>query len=154
MGVEVTREAAGVAVFSPGGRLLVGRHAHDGRWATIGGSVEDAESPDDAAKREAREEVGLVLDSLHPLGRFADSPIYDVTYPDGIVVRYAVTMYAAVLENAAQPVPDGREILDVAWVARDDLERIELATDMAEIIPAAFAWLDLHAQDNSPLETH
>lgn len=47
-------------------------------------------------------------------------------------------MYAAVLENAVQPVPDGREILDVAWVARDDLERIEFATDMAEIIPAAF----------------
>ncbi|WP_420360753.1 NUDIX hydrolase [Actinopolymorpha rutila] len=40
-----TREAAGVAVFSPDGHLLLGRHAHDGRWATIGGAVEPGETP-------------------------------------------------------------------------------------------------------------
>ena len=151
--MKVTREAAGVAVFSPDGRLLVGRHSHDGRWATIGGSVEAGESHHDAAAREAREEVGLVLESLRLLGNFADSPIYDVTYPDGTVTRYAVSMFAAVLDAAAQPMPDRQEILDVAWVTRDDVEGMDIAPDMAEIIPAAFAWFDANGRDDRTVET-
>ena len=147
--MELTREAAGVAVFSPDGRLLMGRHSHDGRWATIGGSVEAGESHHEAAAREVREEVGLVLQSVQLLGTFADSPIYDVAYPDGTVATYAVTMYAAVVDTAAQPVPDRQEILDVSWVARDDLERMDIAPDMAEIVPAAFAWFDAHGGDNA-----
>ena len=139
--MTVRGEPAGVAVFAPDGRLLLGRHAHDGRWATIGGGVETGESHDDAARREVHEEVGLAIESLHLLGVFGDSPIYDVTYSDGTVVRYTVTMYATVLDTAADAEPDGQEILDVAWVGREDLEQIELVPDMVEIVPAAFSWL-------------
>ncbi len=140
--MTVVMEAAGVAVFSADGRLLLGRHAHDGRWATIGGSVEPGESHDDAAMREARDEVGMLLTSLEPLGRFTGSPIYDVTYPNGDQVRYAVTMFATILEGEAVAQADGNEILQVAWTAQDDLARIDIAPDVAEIIPAAFKWLD------------
>lgn len=137
-----SRQAAGVAVFSPERRLLLGRHAHDRRWATIGGAVEPGERHETAARREVQEEVGLVLGQLHLLGTFADLPIYDVTYPGGMVVRYAVTMYASLLDTVASPVPDGREILELSWVTRDDVVGMDVAPDMAEIIPAAFAWLD------------
>lgn len=136
------REAAGVAVFSAHGRLLLGRHAHDGRWATIGGSVEPGESHHDAATREVREEVGLLLTSLEPLGRFTGSPIYDVTYPDGVRVSYAVTMFATTVDDDAAVEADGIEIVEVAWVGQDDLAELDVAPDMAEIIPAAFDWLE------------
>jgi 8-oxo-dGTP pyrophosphatase MutT (NUDIX family) len=140
--MDVKKQAAGVAVFSPEHRLLLGRHAHDGRWATIGGSVEPGESHEEAARREAFEEVGLTVGSLHPLGIFADSPIHDVTYPDGTTVEYSVTMFATILATATRPMPDRQEILEVAWVARDDLANMHLGPDMAEIIPAAFTWLE------------
>ena len=81
-----------------------------------------------------------MVGSLSLLGVFAGSPIYDVTYRDGSVVRYAVTMYATVLEDDAEGEADGQEILDVAWFSRGELERIELAPDMVEIVPAAFSW--------------
>lgn len=136
------REAAGVAVFTADGLMLLGRHAHDGRWATIGGSLESGETPSAAAQRELREEVGLSLSVLQSIGRFGGSPIYDVTYPNGDVITYAVEMFAAVVDDRAQGQPDGVEILDIAWVGRDDLGGMDLAPDMVEIIPAAFLWFE------------
>ena len=45
------------------------------------------------------------------------------------------------LDAAAAPEPDGHEILEVAWLAREDLEELDLAPDMVQIAPAAFEWL-------------
>jgi len=53
--------AAGTAVFDDQGRLLLGRHIDDDQWATIGGSMEPGESPQEAALRELREETGLAV---------------------------------------------------------------------------------------------
>ncbi len=140
--MPVIRQAAGVAVFLHDGRLLLGLHAHDGRWATIGGAVEPGETPEEAARREVHEEVGLAVTTLEPLGHFANSPMYGVTYPNGDVVSYAVDMFATVIEAGTEPKADRDEIRDVAWAGREHLAALHLAPDMAEIVPAAFAWFD------------
>ncbi|MFJ8443509.1 NUDIX domain-containing protein [Kitasatospora griseola] len=51
-----------VLCTDPGDRLLIVQAAGIGTWHLPGGVVEAGESPLDAVRREAREELGLVLD--------------------------------------------------------------------------------------------
>jgi 8-oxo-dGTP pyrophosphatase MutT (NUDIX family) len=41
------------------GRLLLVRIVDTGQWAVIGGAIEPDESPEEAARRESREEAGV-----------------------------------------------------------------------------------------------
>ncbi|MFF2922711.1 NUDIX domain-containing protein [Streptomyces celluloflavus] len=52
---------AGVLITDPRDYLLLVHHG-DGPWQLPGGIVEQGESPLDAVRREAREELGLALD--------------------------------------------------------------------------------------------
>jgi 8-oxo-dGTP pyrophosphatase MutT (NUDIX family) len=67
----IARTVARVIVLRRDGRvlLLCARDPDDGRliWVTPGGGVEPGETLEDAARRELREEVGLVKASLGPL---------------------------------------------------------------------------------------
>lgn len=133
--------AAGVAIFDAQARLLLGRHCHDGRWATFGGRVEEGESTRGAAVREVEEEIGVLLtERLHKLGVFGGSSLYTVDYPDWGPTTYEVTMYATIVRQPLKTVPHIAEIAEVRWVGISELDSIELAPDMREIIPAACTW--------------
>jgi 8-oxo-dGTP pyrophosphatase MutT (NUDIX family) len=132
--------AAGVAIFDSTGRILLGRHRHDGKWATFGGAVEPGESVEQAARREVGEEVRIELSELRCIGVFEGDSIYDVTYDDGSVVSYSVTMFATVVEEMARPLPDGDEIVEARWFAPAEIETRLLARDMLEIVPTALEW--------------
>lgn len=58
----MTMQAAGIAFADPSGRVLFVRRSaegdHAGEWCLPGGGVEPGETAEDAATREAREEVG------------------------------------------------------------------------------------------------
>lgn len=56
-----------------GDQFLVGRRSREkgGYWHTIAGRVEPGEASRAAALRELREETGLVVHELQPLGEFA-----------------------------------------------------------------------------------
>ncbi|MFF1776962.1 NUDIX domain-containing protein [Streptomyces virginiae] len=53
---------AGVLITDPADRLLIVHPAKGGPWHLPGGIVEQGESPLDAARREAREELGIDID--------------------------------------------------------------------------------------------
>jgi 8-oxo-dGTP pyrophosphatase MutT (NUDIX family) len=56
------------------GQLLLIRQTYgDMLWTLPGGLIRRNESPEDAARREVKEEVGLEMKSLRPLGHFTDT---------------------------------------------------------------------------------
>lgn len=73
VGLILTADAAGDAALLLTRRVR-GLRAHAGQFALPGGRVDEGESAEDAARREAREEIGLELDAHAVLGRLDDYP--------------------------------------------------------------------------------
>lgn len=61
------KQVALVMAYDAAGRLLLGRRHDTGAWTLPGGHVEPGEVPEDAARRELKEEAGLDAFSLSPL---------------------------------------------------------------------------------------
>jgi mutator protein MutT len=53
-------------------RRSAGMRAHAGQWALPGGRIDEGETPEDAARRELQEEVGLAIGPEAVLGRLDD----------------------------------------------------------------------------------
>lgn len=114
-----------VLVRDESGRLLLARHAHTGQWGTVGGAVEPGESQQEAAAREALEETGLEI-RLGALVAAVAGPAYEVVYPNGDRVAYAMVVYEATV-SAGMPMADGEEITELAWFAPEELDSADLS---------------------------
>ena len=87
------------------GRLLLIRNPYGPmKWDLPGGGVRRGESPEEAARREAREEVGLTLTGLRPLGRFTGTEYYE---KDTVVCFYARTRSATLKPRRAEVYEEG-----------------------------------------------
>ena len=99
---------------SSGQVLLVRRSPQRRRypdvWDLFGGHVEAGESLEEALRREAREELGVEIESSHPLGT-----VHDPVEPAEIVV-FAVVAWNGEPVNAA---PD--EHSDIGWFSLGEL---------------------------------
>ncbi len=107
-----------VAVIERRGRVLVTRRAADAHlplvWEFPGGKIERGESPEAAARREAREETGLDVTPIAPLG------IVEHDYGERTVRLYFFRC-AAPSGRARAP----REA-EARWVRRADLARFQM----------------------------
>ncbi len=99
--------------------MLLVRLVDTGNWATIGGAVEPDEDPRDGACREAEEEAGVSVELGDILGVFG-GPDYRVTYPNGDLSAYVVTVFDATVRGGV-PRPDGDETSEVGWFLPEDL---------------------------------
>jgi ADP-ribose pyrophosphatase YjhB (NUDIX family) len=81
------------------------------RWTFPGGSIARGESAEDAVRREVREEVGLYVQQLQPLGAFEAMIDYK---------RDHVTAFAAVAPDRRVRL-DPAEILEARWFPAQDL---------------------------------
>ncbi len=118
--------AATAVIRDDGGNLLLGRSAESGLWGTIGGIIEPFESPAEAARREAMEEVCAEVDIGPLLGTFG-GPGYEITYSNGHLVSYIIIAFSARL--LSNPRPDGEELVELGWFAPSDLP----VTEMGEL---------------------
>lgn len=104
-------------------RATDARDPWSGHLAFPGGKVEQGEQARQAAERETREEIGLVLESERYLGRMSD--IVGANLP----VRVSCFAYAAVTTEIHPVVSP--EVRDVFWVRLSDIrdpERHQVAT--------------------------
>jgi ADP-ribose pyrophosphatase YjhB (NUDIX family) len=91
----------GAVVRDDAGRLLLIQRGHDphrGLWSLPGGRIEPGESPEEAVVREVREETGLTVSPLRPVGR--------VRIPGDGVVFDVVDFECAVASAGQEPVAD------------------------------------------------
>ena len=95
------------------GRVLLVQTIDTGQWAAIGGAVEPDESPQQAARREAEEEAGVLV-QLGPLLAVLGGPEFRVTYPNGDETSYVTTVFDARVVSGS-PAPDGDETGAVEW---------------------------------------
>jgi ADP-ribose pyrophosphatase YjhB (NUDIX family) len=96
---------------------------HDGRWLMIrntygrhhwtlpGGGVRRRERPDEAARREVREEVGIELAAVEPIGSYFSRRHYS---------RDTVHCFRARVDASDFRI-DGKEVLEASWFAPTDI---------------------------------
>lgn len=121
--------------------LMVHRNApdrpddyHAGKWNGLGGKLEPDESFVDAARREVREESGLVLDDVRPLG-VLQFPGFKAHKDEDWLV-FVLTADVAP-EVVALPVggPEG----DLHWKRADELLGLNLWPGDAHFLPYVIA---------------
>lgn len=113
MGEQDHGRPVAMSVIADAGRvLLIRRRKREGDllWAFPGGGIEEGETPQQAAVREAAEEVGLVVSVSRVLG--------DRVHPQtGRHVTYVACGLVSGEGRAAAP----REVAEVAWIPHSKL---------------------------------
>lgn len=99
-------------VIEHDGRWLMIRNSYGrGHWTFPGGKVGRGEEPTTAAIREVREEVGIDLDDVRPIGDYYTTREYK---------RDTVYCYAATVDSPEHEIDQG-EIAEAKWIAFADL---------------------------------
>ncbi len=124
-------------VFDDAGRVLLQKHGDTLRWVAPGGSVEPDEQPVDALLRELWEETGLLVEVVSLLGVFG-GPTFRVQYRNGDVCAYMMAAFECRVRSGALRL-DGDESLELRYVARDEIDALDLAPWARIVVPAAFA---------------
>jgi ADP-ribose pyrophosphatase YjhB (NUDIX family) len=107
------------------GRLLLVRIVDTGQWAAIGGAIEPDESPEDAARRESREEAGVEV-ALRGIVAVLGGPQFRMRYPNGDQTSYVSVVFDAAV-TAGTPRPDGEETAAAQWWPADRLPVEEMS---------------------------
>lgn len=102
------------------GRVLLVRQTDFGTYGTVGGAIDEDESPADAGRREVREETGLDVELTELVGAIG-GPQFRITYPNGDQVGCVSVVYTARVIGDQTPVPDHDEVDAVRWFSRDEL---------------------------------
>jgi 8-oxo-dGTP pyrophosphatase MutT (NUDIX family) len=129
--------AATGLVFDDAGRVLLARHSNAGLWLAPGGAIDPDESPADAVVREVFEETGLHVEPVNLLGVFG-GPSFRVRYANGDETGYVMVVYECRVIGGT-PRPDGEEVLELRWVAPDELAAFSLSRWATELLPALVA---------------
>lgn len=113
-------ETRGVkCVLTNRGRVLLVRHSYGPRvWDLPGGSVKSDEPPEDAARREMQEELGVDVSSWHPIGHLEA----EVDHRND-----RIDCFVAELDPPDVQI-DGAELTAARWFDRGELEQVGVHT--------------------------
>lgn len=120
------------AVIVQDGRVLLIRRGQPplvGEWSLPGGVLECGETLRQATAREAREETGLVVETIDMLG------VYErVIRSDDGRVRYHYVLIDFLCRPVAGDLKAGSDAADVRWFMRDQLPALNLAYDTNDVV--------------------
>lgn len=127
--------AVGAVIFDGDGRVVLvqrGKPPLEGRWTLPGGSVELAESLQEATAREAAEETGLIVD----VGPLVEIYEHVSTDPDGVIeFHYVILDYVCRLTGGTlRAASDAR---DAAFAAEADFDRYRVSPATRAVIDRA-----------------
>ena len=125
------------AVIVQDGRVLLIRRGQPpqlGEWSLPGGALECGETLWEATVREAREETGLVVETVDMLG------VYErVIRSDDERVRYHYVLIDFLCRPIAGELKAGSDAADVRWFTRDELPALNLAYDANDVVAKGLA---------------
>lgn len=117
------------------GSILLQKRADNGQWSYPGGCMEVGETPEESAKREFREETGLIANDLSLYGAFAGERRH-FCYPNGHEVYITDVVYTCTDFTDSGDSHDD-EVLEIKWFPLNDLP--EDMTSTTEDIIRKFA---------------
>lgn len=123
--------AASVALLADDLVLLIerARPPYRGHWTLPGGRIEPGEAPEDCARREIREELGITVRTLTPLMSMQVGP--------GIVG--ALMVFAT--RDFGGPVVPSEEIASYRWLRSEALPGLVTTPNLERAVNAAFTAL-------------
>jgi 8-oxo-dGTP diphosphatase len=100
-----------------------------GEWSLPGGLVECGETLPEATAREAREETGLVVETIDRLG------VYErIIRTDDARVRYHYVLIDFLCRPVGGALRAGSDAAEVAWFRREELPALKLVVDTNEVV--------------------
>jgi ADP-ribose pyrophosphatase len=123
--------AVGILVVHNQRVLLVqrGREPAYGRWTIPGGVIEVGETLHDAARREMREECGVVVEPSRVL------QVYEpIVRDDDGRVRFHYVIIDVLARYVSGEVQHADDALDARWVRVDELEALNVMSEAAQLI--------------------
>lgn len=120
-----------------------------GKWNGVGGKVEAGETSEDAARREAREEIGV---SVGALRQVADIGFYYEAKPgwNQQAAVYFATEWSGEVRESAEMRP--------AWYAVDEIPYAEMWSDDAiwlpKVLAGAYVRGDVHFGGENQITSH
>jgi len=125
------------ALIVENGRVVVIKRGNApllGEWSIPGGMLELGETLRQGAEREALEETGLVVRATELLG------VFDRIVPDeegNIVYHYVLIDFLC--QRLSGELRAGADAADARWFTPEEIEKLPLALDTAQVIQAALA---------------
>ena len=132
---ETPLVGVGAVVLDQGRVVLVKRKFPPlaGEWSIPGGRLEVGETLREAAVREAREETGLTVEPAEVLG------VYDrLLRDDGGRILYHYVLIDFLCRRLAGELQAGGDADDARWFSQEDIGKISLLEDTAEVIRLGF----------------
>lgn len=113
-----------IVLVTKGDKILLQRNSHYGlkNWTLVAGFVDPGENFEDAVRREVQEEASIKVKNIRYFGS------QSWPFPSTIMVGFAAEY------ESGELTPDGDEVMESGWFAKDALPEIPLPGSIARAL--------------------
>lgn len=115
--------SAGTIIINNKGEILLQQRTDNLKWGFPGGSLELGESFQEAAIREAKEEVGLTLETLKLFNVYSGAKCYN-KYPNGDEIYNASAIFTC-CDYDGEIILDPEETKDAVFFSKEKFPKID-----------------------------